>query len=111
MGWGNESQYNWFMNVNTIRLCHMTIIIWLPCPYMIKTFKNLLFWNRKADDLETWYAALVTQVLPRIKTLGMTLTYFTARSNLVPFVFKWEMLKLHICKKLLKPLRYILSNE
>ena len=25
-------------------------------PCMIKTFKNLL-WNRKADDLKTWYSA------------------------------------------------------
>ena len=35
---------------------HMTKI-WPPCPYMVKTFKNLLRWNRKAGDLETWYAA------------------------------------------------------
>ena len=29
----------------------------------IATFKNLL-WNRKVDNLETWYAALSTRVLP-----------------------------------------------
>ena len=28
--------------------------------HMVKTFKNILFWNQKADDLETWYAALVS---------------------------------------------------
>ena len=28
--------------------------------------KNLLLWNRKADDLETWYAASSTQVLPSL---------------------------------------------
>ena len=31
---------------------------------MVKTFKNLLLWNQKADDRETWCAALVTQALP-----------------------------------------------
>ena len=29
----------------------------------VKTLKNLL-WNPKADDLETWYAALGVRVLP-----------------------------------------------
>ena len=29
-----------------------------------KTLKNLLPRNQKADDLESWYAALGTQVLP-----------------------------------------------
>ena len=36
---------------------------WPPCPYMVKTFKNLLLQNRKSYDLETWYAALGTQAL------------------------------------------------
>ena len=31
---------------------------------MVKNFKNLLLWNQGADDLETWYAGLGTQVLP-----------------------------------------------
>ena len=31
--------------------------------YMIKTFKNLLLWNQKADDLETWCTASGRQVL------------------------------------------------
>ena len=30
---------------------------WPPCPYMVKTFKTLLLWNREANDLETWYTA------------------------------------------------------
>ena len=34
---------------------------------------------------------------------GLTLTYFTARSNLVQFVLCGKMLKLYISKKLLKP--------
>ena len=32
-------------------------------PIMVKNVKNLLLWNRKADDHETWYVALSTQVL------------------------------------------------
>ena len=58
---------------------------WPPCPYMLKTFKNLR--NQKADDLETWYTASGTQLLPSLFKWwhGLTLTYFTARSNLVPY--------------------------
>ena len=39
---------------------------WPPCPYMAKTFENLLLKNRMADNLETWYAALGTRVLPSL---------------------------------------------
>ena len=59
---------------------------------MVKTFKNLLLRNQKADDLETWFAASGTQVLPSCSNNdpGLTLTYFTAKSNLVPYPFVWE---------------------
>ena len=40
---------------------HMTR--WPPCRYMVKTLKNCLLWNQKADDLESWCAALGTQIL------------------------------------------------
>ena len=59
---------------------------------MVKTLKNLLLQNQKADDLGTWYVALgcgAYQVCsnddPRL-----TLTYLTSRSNLLPNAFKWE---------------------
>ena len=39
---------------------------WPPCPYMVKTLKNLLLRNQKVNDLETWYAALAAQVLPSL---------------------------------------------
>ena len=40
---------------------------------MVKTFKNLLLRNQKADDLETWYAA---SVLPSLfKWAGTDLIY------------------------------------
>ena len=46
-----------------VQLVYVTWPRWPPCPYLVKTFKNLPFWDQMADDLETWYAALVTQVL------------------------------------------------
>ena len=42
---------------------------WLPCPYMIKTLKNLLLRNQKADDLETWYTRVLLHLFkcwPRV---------------------------------------------
>ena len=60
---------------------------------MVKTFKNLLLQNQKSYDLETWHVALGTQKLYKIyinDDPGLTLTYFTARSNLVPYAFVWE---------------------
>ena len=45
-------------------LGHMTKMA--AVPYMVKSFENLLLWNLKAHDLETWYAALSTQVLPSL---------------------------------------------
>ena len=59
---------------------------------MVKTLKNLLLWNQKADDLETWYSASVLEYCQVCSNddPGLILTYFTARSNLVPYVFVWE---------------------
>ena len=61
---------------------------------MVKTFKNLLLWNQKAGDLETWYAALVARVLQVCSNddPGLTLNYmyFIAKSNFISFVFVWE---------------------
>ena len=57
---------------------------------MVKTLKNLLLWNQKANDLETWYATLGARVLPSWSNDDpeLTLTYFMA--NLVPYAFVWE---------------------
>ena len=52
-GWGNESLFKLFRSHDTR---------WPPCPYMVQSFKNLLLWNLKANDLETWYAASHTRV-------------------------------------------------
>ena len=42
---------------------------------MVKTYKNHLLWNQKADDLESWYAALGTQVLPNLFWDDLNLFY------------------------------------
>ena len=59
---------------------------------MVKTFKNLLLQNQKSCDLETWHVALGTKLYKVYinDDPGLTLTYFTARSNLVPYAFVWE---------------------
>ena len=70
---------------------------WLPCPYTVKTLKNLLLRNQKANDLETWYAPLGARVLLYQDCSnddpGLILIYFMARSNLVPYAFVWEKCK------------------
>ena len=56
-----------------------------------KNPKNLLLRNQKADYLETWYADVLKyyQICSNDDP-GLTVTYFTARSNLVPYAFVWE---------------------
>ena len=63
---------------------HMTKVAAMPI--YGKSLKNLLLQNQKADNLETWYAASGDRMLPII----FTLTYFTARSDLLSYAFIWE---------------------
>ena len=49
------------MKMNTISLCHIT-----KMAAMSIYGKNLLLWIQKDNNLETWYSALVTQVLPNL---------------------------------------------
>ena len=71
-------------------LGHMTKMAAMPI--YVKNLKNLLLRNQNADYLEHLYATSGAQVLPRLfnDDPGLTLTYFTARSNLVPYAFVWE---------------------
>ena len=39
---------------------------WPPCPYMVKTLKNLLLQNQLTNDLEIWCVALCIGVLPKL---------------------------------------------
>ena len=82
-----------------VQMVQVTWPVWPPCSYMymVKTLNNLLLWNQKADDLESWYAASGIRVL-HLPSLfkwcpGLTLAYFTARSNLDPYAFVWEKCK------------------
>ena len=70
------------MKIYINELGHMTNMSVMPI--YGKNLKNLLQ-NQSTDDLETWYVALSMQVLPRflIYDPGLTLTYFTPKSNLV----------------------------
>ena len=43
---------------------HMTSMAAMPI--YGKTLKNLLLWNQKADDLESWYIASGARVLPNL---------------------------------------------
>ena len=60
-----------------------------------KKLKKHLLWNQTADALDSWYAAAGTRLLQVCSNddLGMTLTYYTARSALVPYAFVWEKCK------------------
>ena len=68
-----------------VQMVQLTWPRWPPCPYMVTTLKNFPLWNQMADDLESWYTASGTRVLPSLFKWcpGLTLTYFTARSNLI----------------------------
>ena len=62
---------------------HMTKMAFIP--KYGKIFQNLFLQNRKSCELETWHAISGTEAL-QIYVTGdsrLTLTYFTARSNLV----------------------------
>ena len=58
-----------------------------------KKLKNLLIRNQKSNDCESWYAASGAR---SNDCPGLTLTYFTARSNLIPYAFVWETVKCYV---------------
>ena len=57
-----EPPWDRIMKVRTNGICHMTKMATVSI--YSTNLKNLLLWNQKADDIETWYAALVTRALP-----------------------------------------------
>ena len=58
-----------------------------------KKNKNLLSWNQKANDLETWYTASSITKFVQVMPLCWLWPIFTARSDLVPYAFVWEKIK------------------
>ena len=67
-------------------------LIWLPCPYMVKTKKIFFSGTKQPMILKV---GMHHQLLEYYQVCsnddaGLTLTYFMARSNLVPYAFVWE---------------------
>ena len=65
---------------------------WPPCPYMVKTLK--IFFSGTKGPM-TLKLGMQHRVLEYYQVFsnddpGLTLTYFTARSNLVLYAFVWE---------------------
>ena len=59
-------------------------------PIYGKKLKNLLLRNQETDDLGMQHWVLEYYQVCSSDGPGLTLTYFTARSNLVPYAFVWE---------------------
>ena len=80
MGWGNESLFKWSRSHDYAH----------TCVYGEK-LKKILLWNQEASDLETWYIALGTQVLPMFSydNPGLTMTIFMTGSDLFPNASAW----------------------
>ena len=83
MGWGNQ-------------IFFQTVLVtwprWPPCPYMVKTKKIFFSGTNRPMTLKL---SMQHRVLEYYHVCsnddpGWTLTYFTARSNLVPYASVWE---------------------
>ena len=63
----SNSNFKWsFLGIREWTFAQMIRVTWskwLPCPYMVKWFKNLLRWNRMAGVVEIWFIASGTRVL------------------------------------------------
>ena len=69
--WANQSQisYGASIGMGEWKFAQMVLVTWPrwpPCPCTVKNLKNLLLWNQKADDLESWYAWSGVRVLPTL---------------------------------------------
>ena len=64
---------------------------WPPCPYMIKTFKNLLLQNSGCLGVESLHKSSGMGGLPKLLKWWsyFDVDLFTARSSLLPYAFVW----------------------
>ena len=62
---------------------------------MVKNIKYIFLCNRKADDLETWYTALCTRVLPSLFKWYPLVDFnlFYGKVKFGPLCFLWEKVK------------------
>ena len=99
------SNFMWsLLRLGEWKIAKMVAVSWprLPlCPYMVKTFKNLLLQNRGCLGAESLHKSLGTGGLPKLlkKCRILTFDLFTARSSLLPYAFVWE-----------KPLKILFSK-
>ena len=58
--WANIAHISWGASLGWVKIAKMIMVCWPrwpPCPYMVKTFKNLLLQNRRclvAESLHKW---------------------------------------------------------
>ena len=77
-----------------VQMVQVTWPRWPPCPYMVKHYKIFSGTKRPMTlkvDIQhrvREYCQICSNDAP-----GLTLIYFTARSNLVPYAFVWEKFK------------------
>ena len=64
---------------------------WPSCPYMVKTLKIFFSGSKMPMTLKLGVQHWVLKYYQACSNdePGLTLTYFTARSNLVPYAFVW----------------------
>ena len=83
-----------------------------PCTYMVKTIKNLLVWNQKVDNLETWYLVSAKRLPYLFKWWHWyDLDLFYGKVIFVPLCFLWEEYKNNIFVYNIKVGRCSQSNE
>ena len=68
---------------------------WPPYPYLVKTLKIFCSKTEQPVILKNGvqHHVLKYYKIPSNDDLGLTLTYFVTRSNLVPYAFVWEKVK------------------
>ena len=87
MGWVHESLFKWFRSDDL----QVTLQRWPPCPYMVKILKTFFSGTKRPLTLKL---GMQHRVLKYYQVClnddpWLTLTYFTTRSNLVPYAFVW----------------------
>ena len=102
-----KPNFIWSLLVMGERKFVQTVLVtwpsWPPRPYMVKTLKNILLQNQKADNLEPWYAASGAQVLPSLFKWWpwVDLDLFYGKVKFGPLCFVWEKGKTMDFRKLL----------
>ena len=78
-----------------VQMVQVTWPRWPPYPYMVKTIKNIFPGIERPMTMTLGIQHWVLQYYQVClnDAPGLTLTYFTARSSLVPYAFVWEKVK------------------